>query len=169
MENALNTTPVRYAGFWRRFAAMLIDSVILGAIHVIIIVPVLGMLGIGAVSSGLDPDGLTEDDQAMLLITLISGAAMLYFILAVIGWLYFAFMESGSRQATIGKIALGIKVTDLEGQRISFLRATGRYFGKIVSGMILYIGFLMAAFTERNQALHDLMAECLIVTDDVKK
>ncbi|HRU62302.1 MAG TPA: RDD family protein, partial [Bacteroidia bacterium] len=61
--------------------------------------------------------------------------------------------------------ALGLRVTDLNGERITFLRATGRYFGKIISGMILYIGFIMAAFTEKRQALHDLMAECLVVSN----
>jgi uncharacterized RDD family membrane protein YckC len=166
MENTANASPVVYAGFWRRFAAMLIDSVILGALHMIVIVPVLGMIGIGAVTSGLDSEGLSDQDQAMLLMAMISGAAVLYGVLAVIGWLYYALMESGSRQATIGKIALGLKVTDLQGERISFLRATGRYFGKIISGMILYIGFIMAAFTERRQALHDLMAECLVVSNN---
>jgi uncharacterized RDD family membrane protein YckC len=60
-------------------------------------------------------------------------------------------------------MALGIRVTDLDGGRISFGRATGRYFGKILSGLILGIGFLMAAFTERKQALHDLLAGTLVV------
>ena len=83
--------------------------------------------------------------------------------LMIVGWLYFALMESSVNQATLGKMALGIKVTDLDGNRISFGRATGRYFGKIVSGMILYIGFIMAGFTEKKQALHDIMASCLVV------
>ena len=77
-------------------------------------------------------------------------------------WLYFALMES-YRGATIGKMAMGIKVTDMEGNQINFLRATGRYFGKIVSGMILLIGYIMAGFTEKKQALHDIMANCLVV------
>jgi uncharacterized RDD family membrane protein YckC len=81
----------------------------------------------------------------------------------IVGWLYYALMESSVNQATLGKMALGIKVTDLDGNRISFGRATGRYFGKIVSGMILYIGFIMAGFTEKKQALHDIMASCLVV------
>ncbi len=78
-------------------------------------------------------------------------------------WLYFALMESSPRQATLGKQALGIMVTDLAGQRISFARATGRFFAKILSGLILWIGYVMAAFTERKQALHDLLASCLVV------
>ena len=59
-------------------------------------------------------------------------------------------------------MALGLKVTDMEGNRISFGRATGRYFGKIISGMILYIGYIIAGFTEKKQALHDIMANCLV-------
>jgi uncharacterized RDD family membrane protein YckC len=78
-------------------------------------------------------------------------------------WLYFALLESSSKQATVGKMALGIRVTDLDGRRITFGRATGRHFGKILSGLILGIGFLMAAFTERKQALHDMLAGTLVV------
>jgi uncharacterized RDD family membrane protein YckC len=72
-------------------------------------------------------------------------------------------MESGSMQGTLGKKLLGIKVTDMEGGRIGFGRATGRYFGKILSGMIFMVGFLMAAFTEKKQALHDMLAGTLVV------
>lgn len=82
---------------------------------------------------------------------------------AIIGWLYFAGMESSSRQATIGKSVLGIYVTDLNGNRISFLRATGRYLGKILSALILMIGYIMAAFTARKQALHDMLASTLVL------
>jgi uncharacterized RDD family membrane protein YckC len=82
---------------------------------------------------------------------------------AIIGWLYFAGMESSSRQATLGKSVLGIYVTDIDGNRISFLRATGRYFAKILSGLILGIGYIMAAFTARKQALHDMIASTLVL------
>jgi len=78
-------------------------------------------------------------------------------------WLYYALMESSGRQATLGKMALGIKVVDRQGGRISFARATGRYFAKILSGLILMIGYLMAGFTSRKQALHDMVAGCLVV------
>ena len=71
-------------------------------------------------------------------------------------------MESSSRQATVGKMALGLKVTDLEGRRISFARASGRHFAKYISGMILLIGYIMAGFTERKQALHDMIAGTLV-------
>ena len=84
-------------------------------------------------------------------------------ISTIIGWLYYAGMESSSRQATLGKSLLGMTVTDLRGQRISFLRATGRYFAKFLSALILMIGYIMAAFTERKQALHDKLADTLVL------
>jgi uncharacterized RDD family membrane protein YckC len=77
-------------------------------------------------------------------------------------WIYEAAMESSSKQATLGKMALGLKVTDLEGRRISFARATGRHFSKIISGCILLIGYIMAGFTQRKQALHDMIAGTLV-------
>jgi uncharacterized RDD family membrane protein YckC len=72
-------------------------------------------------------------------------------------------MESSPLQATIGKLAVGLRVTDLQGQRISFGRATGRFFAKWLSGAILLIGYLMAGFTEKKQALHDRIAGCLVL------
>ena len=81
----------------------------------------------------------------------------------VVGWLYYAGMESSARQATLGKTAMGLAVTDLSGGRISFLRATGRHFAKILSALILLIGFVMVAFTEKKQGLHDMIASTLVV------
>lgn len=82
---------------------------------------------------------------------------------AVALWLYFAILESSWRQATIGKSIMHLKVTDQEGRRISFLRATGRHLGKVLSSAIFAIGYFMAAFTERKQALHDMVAGTLVV------
>jgi uncharacterized RDD family membrane protein YckC len=72
-------------------------------------------------------------------------------------------LESSRLQATLGKIAFGIIVADLSGKRISFLRATGRFFGKVLSGQVLLIGYIMAAFMQRRQALHDLLAGTVVV------
>jgi uncharacterized RDD family membrane protein YckC len=73
-------------------------------------------------------------------------------------------MESSSHQGTLGKMALGLIVTDLEGRRINFARASGRYFAKIITGLIpLGIGYMMAGFTEKKQALHDMIASCLVL------
>lgn len=81
----------------------------------------------------------------------------------LVGWLYFAFLESSARQATFGKSLLGLAVVDEQGQRISFLRATGRYFAKFLSAIILLIGFIMVAFDSRKQGLHDKLAGTLVL------
>jgi uncharacterized RDD family membrane protein YckC len=81
----------------------------------------------------------------------------------VVSRLYAALMESSSKQATLGKMALGVRVTDLDGNRIGFGKATGRHFAKILSALILGIGFLMVAFTQRKQGLHDMLAGTLVM------
>ncbi len=81
----------------------------------------------------------------------------------VVNWLYFAMMESGTNQATFGKKAMNLKVTNTEGHRISFGQATGRYFGKIISAIILLIGYLMMLWDDKKQTLHDKMANTLVV------
>jgi uncharacterized RDD family membrane protein YckC len=78
-------------------------------------------------------------------------------------WIYEALMLSSAKQATLGKMALGLVVTDIEGRKLSFGRATGRHFAKYISAFILGIGFIMAAFTEKKQALHDMIAQTLVV------
>jgi len=87
-------------------------------------------------------------------------ALMLLFLMG--NWVYFAVLESSPWRATLGKKALGLSVVDLAGNRISFPRASGRFFAKIISSMTFLIGFLMAGFTARKQALHDMLAGCLV-------
>jgi uncharacterized RDD family membrane protein YckC len=150
---------VQYAGFWRRFVAHLIDQIVVGIAAFVVLLPGLALLGVG-IGAGI----MEESESAVGLIFAAIAAYLVAIMLIVIGqWLYYALMESSSRQATLGKLALGIVVTDLSGSRVSFGRATGRYFGKILSGMIMCIGYIMAGFTERKQALHDIMASCLVV------
>ena len=90
---------------------------------------------------------------------------LIWGFIVLIPWLYSAYQESSESQATIGKRMLGIRVTDLSGNRISFGQATGRHFGKILSSLICSIGFIMAGFTEKKQALHDMLASTLVVRD----
>ena len=150
---------VQYAGFWRRFVAHLIDQIVVGLVAFVVLIPALALLGVG-IGAGM----MEESESAIGLILAAVAAYLLAILLIIIGqWLYHALMESSNRQATLGKLALGIVVTDLNGNRISFGRATGRYFGKILSGMIMMIGYIMAGFTEKKQALHDIMASCLVV------
>src|SRR6266480_1886396 len=90
-----------------------------------------------------------------------------YFLLPVsllLTWLYHAVLESSEWQATVGKRVLGLVVTDMAGQRVSFGRSTGRHFGKIITNLVpVLIGYLMAGFTEKKQALHDMIAGCLVL------
>jgi uncharacterized RDD family membrane protein YckC len=138
-----------YAGFWMRVGAYILDSLILS----VVFVPLGVVIGIVMVGSGLD-----DNSPAMSVINLGSNG-----ISILAGWLYHGFMESSSWQGTIGKKLLGLRVTDMNGNRISFGRATGRYFGTVLSSLICFIGFLMVAFTEKKQGLHDLMAGTLIL------
>lgn len=133
-----------YAGFWRRAGAYILDSLILGLGVLIVFIPLVGMKLVGE-------DSLK---QANLGINLLS---------FVVSWLYFALQESSDAQATLGKRFFGMQVTDLDGNRLTFARATGRYFGKILSSFTLLIGFIMAGFTARKQALHDMVAGTLVV------
>jgi uncharacterized RDD family membrane protein YckC len=99
--------------------------------------------------------------------SLATAASTITGVVTAVGvWLYHTLMESSSLQATLGKMALGIVVTDLDGGRISFGRATARYWSQILSALILGIGYLMAGFTERKQALHDMIAKTLVVVKD---
>ncbi len=153
--------PVTYAGFWKRFVAYLIDDLLLGLFSFLVFIPVFGILGLGVAGMGNGDD--VERSVGMLMGLIVGPLLLAILAICVAGWLYFALMESSAKGATLGKMALGIRVTDLAGNRISFGRATGRYFGKIISSAILSIGYIMAAFTQQKQALHDIMAGCLVV------
>jgi uncharacterized RDD family membrane protein YckC len=83
-------------------------------------------------------------------------------LLIIVPWFYFAYLESSRNQATLGKLALRIAVTDLQGNRITFARATLRFFAKIVSVITLFVGFIIIAFTRYKQGLHDMIAGCLM-------
>ena len=166
MENTIyeqNKPPVEYAGFWWRFLAYIIDDLIIGAVSWIFALPILAVFGVSMYS--LKEAGMDTDNAELLVLPIILAASSIGIIAMVLQWLYFALMESSKHQGTLGKIVLKIKVTDLEGKRVSFARATGRYFGKILSGMIMYIGYIMAGFTERKQALHDMLASCLVIKE----
>lgn len=151
----------KYAGFWWRFLAIIIDGLILGVVKWIVITPILATLGFGAFKAATS--GEMDETAAVGLVGAFVGAmAMVWVFTIIAGWLYFSLMESSKFQGTIGKLALGITVTDMEGNRIAFGRATGRYFGKLVSAIILYVGFMMAGFTEKKQGLHDILASTLV-------
>lgn len=144
--------PLVYAGFWIRFVAAFVD----GILQTILSMILGGLFGglYGGIKGGMN-GGLDESDMLFLNI---SG----YVIGIFVAWLYCALQESSVAQATLGKRLVGIKVTNLDGDRISFGRATGRFFGKYLSSILL-IGYLMQPFTDKKQALHDMMAGTLVV------
>lgn len=135
-----------YASFWRRLGAFIIDNLVLGAIQLIWLAPAI----VGAALSG--------SAEAMA-----GATGTMDYINVVLGLLYFPLMHSSKYQATLGKKWLGIKVVDINGQRISIARGFGRYFASILSYITLFIGFLMIFFTERHQALHDKIAGTYVV------
>ena len=125
---------MEYAGFWRRYAAISVDAAL--------IYVVLGVI----LAAGGNPFDL------------------IFQVAIWVGFgIYFIVMECSPWQATLGKRLVGIYVTDLTGERVSFLRSLGRGMAKSISAVLLYIGFLMAAFTGRKQGLHDMLASCLVL------
>ena len=145
-------TTIHYAGFWKRFVATFIDGIILMIIECLIgsfVVPL-------HIASFATAESNIEAIQMVFMFDY-------FFISTFISWIYYTVFESSPKQATLGKMALAIKVTDLNGNRISFYIANGRYWSKIISGIILFIGFIMAAFTKKKQALHDMIAGTLVV------
>lgn len=151
---------LKYAGFWWRFLAYILDAIIIGVIQWIIVVPVLALIGFSAASAA--SNGMNEAEAIGMVGAIVGTAMITYLALIVLMWLYFAIMESSKFQGTVGKIAIGLVVTDMEGNRISFARATGRYFGKILSSLIFMIGYILAGFTQKKQALHDMLAGTLV-------
>lgn len=145
---------MHYGGFWVRVGAYLIDVIIV-VIGISVIQAVTG-IDMGAnysaqFNEAMTTGGTTQASPVGQLLGLVIGVA------------YFAGLESSAWQATVGKRALGLVVTDTSGNRISFLRALGRYFAKILSGLILLIGYIMVAFTQKKQGLHDMLASTLVV------
>jgi uncharacterized RDD family membrane protein YckC len=145
-----------YAGFWRRFWAYLLDALVLfvisGLAYSLIFIVSFGVLHRYNGISPLYIDNMYYGDMI---------GHVFGFVLP---WLYYALMESSSKQATLGKMAFEIYVTDMEGKKISFARATARYFCMIfISGITLGIGYVMAGLTAKRQALHDKIAECLVL------
>ncbi len=142
---------IPYGGFWWRVLAYILDAIILQIASSV----VGGIFGVGL---ALPLTGLGAAEETTI------GTMMfgVFGVTLIINWLYFAIMESSRLQATVGKLAVGVVVTDLKGERLTFARATGRYFGKILSSVVLCIGYIMVAFTERKQGLHDLVAGTLV-------
>ena len=143
---------MEYAGFWIRVVAALIDGVIMWVFQMVVYAA-FGVAMFGATS--LDPASSGAFET--------TGGIIAYLISLAGGLAYYVLMESSAKQATVGKMALGLIVCDVNGQRITPLRAVGRYFAKILSYIILLIGYIMVAFTEEKTGLHDIICSTRVV------
>jgi uncharacterized RDD family membrane protein YckC len=133
-----------FGGFWIRVVAAFIDTLVIVIPYYLLLMLLFPEMAARAV----DPDAPFDPMESLLSL--------------LVGWLYAALLESSRFQATVGKMAVGLKVTALDGRRISFGRATGRHFASILSAMILLIGYFMIGWTQRKQGLHDKIAGTLV-------
>lgn len=153
-----------YASFGVRWLAHIIDYIIVYIVNLFVIIPLLGAVGFGIASTNnFDFSSMTEGDMIASLTALASALILGSAIAYVIRVIYGAALESSKHQATIGKLALGIKVTDTNGGRLTFVKALLRAIGKIISGIIIFIGYIMAGFTDKKQGLHDMIAGSVVV------
>ncbi len=156
--------PVLYAGFWLRLVADIIDNLILdiptGFLFFLLFAGMMPML----VSA-------RAQENPMAVVVMFLPRILTLALISVVGrWLYWSLMEASTWQATLGKKALGLYVTDMEGRRTTFGRTSGRYWAGRGITIVPYLGWLyylisciMAGLTERKQALHDMIANCLVL------
>ena len=155
-----------YAGFWLRFGAWVID-------YLILMVPFTAIslsMGLGVAMTRLFAD--MEKDQTAAISAYAAAAQPITYVLLVIGFVYYAFFESSKWQATPGKMAVGIRVTDTEGRRISVGRAAGRNAVRLLNAFTLLVPmvfYIVAAFTQRKQGVHDLLASTYVLVGRADK
>jgi uncharacterized RDD family membrane protein YckC len=157
LSETSQTTYKNYAGFWKRVGAAIIDSMLLSIISGVCVTIIIMVLGGAMMLSTVGMNGLGAVSYGVTM------AFAVFTFGSILNWLYFTLMESSAKQATLGKMALGIVVTDDAGARISFARANVRYWSKFLSALFLCVGYMMAGFTAKKQALHDLVASTLVV------
>lgn len=162
-------TEKKYAGFWIRIVASLIDGIILGIplffiqmiVNAVVLIPLTG----DVVDMNTNPNNYIDGQAFNADVLKATGISTIINVAIsfVLGITYFASMESSSKQGTLGKMAVGIQVTDINGEKITFKRSVARYFSKILSGIPFYIGYIMAGFTQKKQGLHDIIAKTQVV------
>ena len=147
---------VVYAGFWRRAAALFIDSMLVGVAYYAIVIVGMLAIGIGSLGALENIDSLGGGAIGGII-------AVVYLAYPLVSAIYYVGMESSGTQATLGKMAVGIKVTNADGHRLRRGQAFGRWVSHLLCYITLYIGYIMAAFTERKRGLHDMVANTLVV------
>ncbi|REE01606.1 RDD family protein [Marinoscillum furvescens] len=155
-------TETQYAGFWLRFVAYLIDGIVVGIVQSFIITPFLALFGL-SLTAMESMDYMSEEESIAAIIGMASGFGGIILVSAIVGIAYYTLMEASKYQATLGKMALGLKVTDEAGQPLDLGKSLLRNLGKIVSQLIFMIGYIMAGLTAKKQALHDMMAGALVI------
>jgi uncharacterized RDD family membrane protein YckC len=150
-----------YAGFWRRLLAWLIDQVLLSCVGFALTLGVLLMVPPSELPRFFNSEYLVPQTSPWLLD--LEVVLLVYPVLGAITWAYYSVMESSPAQATVGKMALGLTVTNTRGEPIGFLRASFRYWFKAFSTLTAMVGWLMVALTPRKQGLHDLLAGTLVL------
>lgn len=154
-----------YAGFWIRAVAFIIDNILVFIPVLFVSMPLMGyaVFNLLPYLEEYDQTQIVSSEMAAALFLFWSVCLLLQIIWLLCFWLYFALFESSAKQATWGKQICALRVTDGNGQRLSFAHASGRTFAKIISYLICYVGFMMAGWTNRKRALHDIIANTLVV------
>jgi len=156
----MNTT---YAGFWLRFVAYIIDAIILYIIYAFVLTPLFAVFGLTFFSQMGNVETMTEAEAVGAVASIMGAMMSVVIVLTGISIAYFSIMEASKYQATVGKMAIGLVVTDVNGNRLSIGKAIVRNLCRILSGSFMAIGYIIAGFTEKKQALHDLIAGTLVV------
>ena len=159
-----------YAGFWMRFLALIIDMIVVNFLLYLFILPILGAVGLGfiiPVLEGMDAGYMSSGDALTMLFAAIAVLVPIVILSNVIVILYYTIMEASKYQATFGKMALGLIVTDQDGNKLDFMRSLIRQLAKMISSAICLIGYLMAGFTSKKQALHDIIAGALVIRKEL--
>jgi uncharacterized RDD family membrane protein YckC len=144
-----------YGGFWIRVAAYVLDSIILSAVFI----PLFLIFCLPVIMRTANQPNWEQGPPPELFGIIF----LLVPVFWIIQWLYESLLTSSRWQGTLGKRILRLKVTDDFGNKITFARATGRFFGKILSGMVMYVGFIMVAFMERKRGLHDIICSTQVL------
>jgi uncharacterized RDD family membrane protein YckC len=156
-----------YAGFWRRFLAGIIDLFVMVVFvipciitwqkHSLLLDQAMNQLMVGSIDVNIYPELSHQISIYGILFYICLG------VLIIFNWLYFAISEKSKYQGTLGKQLLGIKVTDINGNKLTFLKSNARYWAKYISTFIFFIGYVLTAFTKKKQALHDIIVKTLVV------
>jgi uncharacterized RDD family membrane protein YckC len=156
---------LKFAGFWLRFVAYLIDLIIVQVVQSILIIPILALIGLNlAFGEGFeDLKVMDEADFFVVAEGVFSTVTTFILLTSSVQLLYYSIMEASKFQGTFGKIALGLQVTNLDGSPIDFPTALLRNFAKIISSALFLLGYIIAGITEKKQALHDLIASAVVI------